>query len=1122
MERQQTDIAGKDLADLYLFTRAWGIRKEGERYVYSRASQATLNEGESKQRLRTAFYAFRNGITYLKNLVPGYLQESLTSQQHAPAIGLYMVFLRLYEKAQRRLNQFTQRHLDFYYRQVLIAKPLARQPESAYLHFRATAGTRNVLIEAATEFTCGKDRDLKEIAFKTVHDLVLNDARIRDLRALYLQHDGLISPETELGYVTRIKTINPPVSVPGEAPDALSSWALFGPPPTARGGDDAELGFAVASPLLLLQEGKRSVELSIFLGDRQTIDADGLIANLSRAVKPGEFMSQCGKIFSHYLLCGQTWLSSRNKQEITYRAEAVLDDSLAKGIANLLNQDWQVLFYKLFKNAFSIKLTGETGWLEISEYVVTPLRADRKPAAGGLKISFTLGQEAPPVRPCLEAVHGKTFAVEAPLLHCCINPQTSFYPYSLFENLVIDKLRLQVDVKGVRNILAYNQHGQLDPSKPFQPFGPLPACNDYFVFSNYEIAIKRLTNLKLNLEWAGLPGGSGGLSRYYRDYPGDYSNSDFKGRFEVLIDGAWRGREGEAARSVRLFDTDRVDGGVRKDRVLDMDLVDDLKTPDQILSEVDFGYGIKTRNGFIRFMLTEPAGVFGHGIYPETLTRVLSQNARLKKPLATPNPPYTPIISQISLDYVAHVEIIPGLSGNGVKDAPTDTLLHIHPFGVETIYPGVHDKPVNLLPQYPYQGNLFIGIDATALAGPLSLFFYLAEDLVRDCSLEHPQLDWFYLAGDGWRRLSAHHIHRDSTNGFLSSGILTLDIPADIQRGGAIMPGNLYWLRVSVREDLYGFCSCYAILPHAVNLSRVLADGYSPQQSLTDVKQWQPMSTLTGIDGVWQAGKVILGQDGETGKQLTTRLSERLRHKNRALTAWDYEHMILQRFPDVSKVKCFMHMTSASKQPRPGHVLLVVVPQLQPGISSGCERLMFSSVRLASIRAFIEQAVSPFVEIEVRNPVYEQVQVRCTVKFTESLNSGFYINQLDRDISDFICPWRDAGYRTRFGWSIQQKDIESYLRELDYVEFFSNFSMLHITQDSEHQYSLEDTAKDQLGARVAIGPRHPWSLAIPAGHHFIETMSTARIIEPEVTGVDELEVGNTFIIVGKSGYGEKE
>jgi hypothetical protein len=35
-------------------------------------------------------------------------------------------------------------------------------------------------------------------------------------------------------------------------------------------------------------------------------------------------------------------------------------------------------------------------------------------------------------------------------------------------------------------------------------------------------------------------------------------------------------------------------------------------------------------------------------------------------------------------------------------------------------------------------------------------------------------------------------------------------------------------------------------------------------------------------------------------------------------------------------------------------------------------------------------------------------------------------------------------------------------------------------------------------------------------------MSTARIIEPEVTGVDELEVGNTFIIVGKSGYGEKE
>ena len=34
------------------------------------------------------------------------------------------------------------------------------------------------------------------------------------------------------------------------------------------------------------------------------------------------------------------------------------------------------------------------------------------------------------------------------------------------------------------------------------------------------------------------------------------------------------------------------------------------------------------------------------------------------------------------------------------------------------------------------------------------------------------------------------------------------------------------------------------------------------------------------------------------------RISERLRHKNRAITSWDYEQIILENFPEVFKVKC--------------------------------------------------------------------------------------------------------------------------------------------------------------------------------------------------------------------------
>ncbi len=49
------------------------------------------------------------------------------------------------------------------------------------------------------------------------------------------------------------------------------------------------------------------------------------------------------------------------------------------------------------------------------------------------------------------------------------------------------------------------------------------------------------------------------------------------------------------------------------------------------------------------------------------------------------------------------------------------------------------------------------------------------------------------------------------------------------------------------------------------------------------------------------------GKHAEVGKEFYTRVSERLRHKGRAITAWDYEHLVLDRFPGIYKVKCITH-----------------------------------------------------------------------------------------------------------------------------------------------------------------------------------------------------------------------
>ncbi|NBQ69845.1 MAG: hypothetical protein EBU46_13895, partial [Nitrosomonadaceae bacterium] len=45
-----------------------------------------------------------------------------------------------------------------------------------------------------------------------------------------------------------------------------------------------------------------------------------------------------------------------------------------------------------------------------------------------------------------------------------------------------------------------------------------------------------------------------------------------------------------------------------------------------------------------------------------------------------------------------------------------------------------------------------------------------------------------------------------------------------------------------------------------------------------------------------------------------------------------------------------------------------------------------------------------------------------------------------------------------------------------------------------------------------IVPVYPWSIVAPIKQHFIEMDDCYDLIEPQITGIGELEIGSTFII----------
>ena len=225
-------------------------------------------------------------------------------------------------------------------------------------------------------------------------------------------------------------------------------------------------------------------------------------------------------------------------------------------------------------------------------------------------------------------------------------------------------------------------------------------------------------------------------------------------------------------------------------------------------------------------------------------------------------------------------------------------------------------------------------------------------------------------------------------------------------------------------------------------------------------------------------------------------------------------------------VKCFSGM-SAHAQPAPGHVLIAVIPRLKDrdDAASHCPP-MANSHMLKKIEAYLGTLSSLFATIEVRNPAYEEIQVRCTVKFTHGVREGYYINKLNEAISAYISPWSATGYQTGFGWRVRRSDLVPYIQGLDYIDFVTNFSMLRIAGDSKSGFTLFDAAVQPSAVcdtstnasnpeqieTMEIRSQVPWSIAVPVIRHFIETMETFKPVRPDVTGIDELEVGTTFII----------
>jgi hypothetical protein len=974
------------------------------------------------------------------------VRDLRVNPDHRPEIGLLVAFLKLYGYAQQELNDIPRRHLDYYYQQVLRVARRASVPDHAYLSFALAKGQTSYPVPAGTLVDGGKDEAGQRVLFATTADATVGSWRVAALATLLVDRAG--RPATAKANAPGLVTAVRASAVGAPASPAGANWLEFAGPDATRGFADlaladAPVGFAVAAPVLRLAEGRRLINVRLTLGAQ-------------------EFNTFRSRLYA---------------------------------MASQARRDSDALLYE----AFTARITGPAGWLDLSVQSVTLNQAD-----GTLDWTLLLERAAPAVTGYVRAAHGGRFETALPVLQMHLNPRAVVYAYSLFAELRPLSLRLQVAVRPVRQLLLSNQLGPLDASKPFFPLGAQARPGSYLLIDVPELLGKNLTQLTLALSWQNLP--PDGFPAYYAGYGEDFSNDAFRVKVSYLSNYKWL-PAAEQRPAQRLFGAPAATGPAASQTVLT------LPSPGQLGAAPD-GQGAR-----LRVELSAPAAGFGADRYPAALAETVQYNAQHpKQPRPLPQPPFVPLLGGLSVGYQAEEILHPSTSRT--TTAETSGFFHLHPFA--EYRPEPYDN--RLLPSLADEAAFYLGLEPAATGLPINLIFDLALPTEADAPAP-PIPRWEYLFDDEWQPIAQSTVASEGqppqaalVPGFANAHQLAFRLPDRLPSQQRCMPEGYWWLRASVPEGARLLGRLQALYPQLVPAVRV-GEGPTPpapyQQPLPAGRLTRLLKPLAGVAGVWQPRPSFGGRVAENQAAYYTRVSERLRHRGRALLPGDYERLLLEQFPDVYSAKC---LTADQLPPprRPGRVLLVVLPR--PDLVPGNPLPLFGAGELAAMRDFLAPLAPAVVELVVQNPRYEQVQVRGTVAFQPGAPATALPQhlQLQHDVSAFISPWQpQQPHLGGFHRHITTSGLRSFISQLPYVAELAGFAVLK-TAVFGSRHRLYDSALDAPATAEDIGRMEPWAVLVPAAQHdFSAAGQPLRHEEhepPPPVGIGGLRIEDGFLV----------
>ncbi|WP_046755877.1 hypothetical protein [Kordia jejudonensis] len=552
-----------------------------------------------------------------------------------------------------------------------------------------------------------------------------------------------------------------------------------------------------------------------------------------------------------------------------------------------------------------------------------------------------------------------------------------------------------------------------------------------------------------------------------------YSNSTFFVDFTWLQNGVWEGfsmkrKDDEISSTATenlFFPLDDTNTIIPATRTFDFSGIEVASTQiDPTLQHTPLLLTDTTSLGFLKMQFVSPSYGFGLDIYPKVVGAIALYNGRLmikhpKKPLVNPpSIPFTPMVSKITGNYSASTTYDFSKSNNAY---PLECFYYT-PFQNYKVYDttnGISAKDTTignlptrdsdgncvpltalpLVPNFTATGQLFLELSNVIAPAQISFYFELARTYTEQ-TFDEKTVTFSYLSTTGWKALS---IISDSTNEFTCAGIITVNVPSDIATTHENMPGNNCWIAIGTTNTPDSFAKTTFLKTNGITLKRsITASDVSktaPQLIANVISS--PEKAIPEISATVQPFPSFGGKAAETNQQMNSRVSKRLKTKDRLVTSEDYFNMIRLEFPEVYYSKT-NHDATKKK------VMTYLVKRVSDATVANAFEPLISECSELAIETYIQNRVNAFTNIAVSNFELKYVKIKATI----TVDANYEITSVSKEINDginiFLSPWITSAQ--------EQITIDKGLNTAQIASFINSFDAVIELKDISFQIGSKD------------------------------------------------------------------